>query len=158
MIVIYYTSTHRLLLFCTDDFMQKGLKSFSNVCFRKDGKRRDVNNPDGSRFSSAGKWSNPDVMIISELSQSGSWDSTAMSPILQASSCKEQFQESTDKEDNIPKWTMGKPLFHWRNDNFNRGEETSGCMCSSGLLYTKQSSCSRLHLYFRRKTKNSMGL
>lgn len=79
---------------------QQSLKSFSNVCFRKDGKRRDVNNPDGSWFSSAGKWSNPDVMIISELSQSGSWDSTAMSPILQASSCKEQFQESTDKEDN----------------------------------------------------------
>ncbi|XP_026012967.1 uncharacterized protein LOC113015245 [Astatotilapia calliptera] len=52
----------------------------------------------------------------------------------------------------------GKPLFHWRNDDFKRGEETSGCLCSSGLLYTKQSSCSRLHLHFRRKTENSMGL
>lgn len=57
-LLLYITPPHRFLhkIICAEK--QQSLKSFSNVCFRKDGKRRDVNDPD--------------VMLISELSQSGS--------------------------------------------------------------------------------------
>lgn len=71
------------------------------------------------------------------------------------SSRNPQIRKTTSQNEQQ---ATGKPLFHWRNDDFKRGEETSGCLCSSGLLYTKQSSCSRLHLHFKRKTENSMGL
>lgn len=54
-LLLYITPPH-IKIICAEK--QQSLKSFSNVCFRKEGKRRDVNNPD--------------VMLISELSQSGS--------------------------------------------------------------------------------------